>query len=104
MERVGKPFFANFGSFFEGTFLIQSEYCWSNVFLCRSQRVQPIVVDPATYLARRSQIFHATEKRKTPDAFKVFTGEVYSLQYQNYIYRYTCGNAIEPKFWLGGRG
>ncbi|XP_015895544.2 beta-glucuronosyltransferase GlcAT14A isoform X2 [Ziziphus jujuba] len=38
------------------------------------QRVQPIVVDPAIYLARRSQIFHATEKRKTPDAFKVFTG------------------------------
>lgn len=39
-----------------------------------SQRVQPIVVDPAIYLARRSQIFHATEKRQTPDAFKVFTG------------------------------
>ncbi|KAH7516378.1 hypothetical protein FEM48_Zijuj10G0128800 [Ziziphus jujuba var. spinosa] len=38
------------------------------------QRVQPIVVDPATYLSRRSQIFHATEKRKTADAFKVFTG------------------------------
>lgn len=39
-----------------------------------SQRIQPIVVDPGIYLARRSQIFHATEKRKTPDAFKVFTG------------------------------
>nr|XP_048318810.1 beta-glucuronosyltransferase GlcAT14A-like [Ziziphus jujuba var. spinosa] len=38
------------------------------------QRVQPIVVDPAIYLARRSQIFHATEKQKTPDAFIVFTG------------------------------
>ncbi|KAK9106173.1 hypothetical protein Scep_023017 [Stephania cephalantha] len=38
------------------------------------QRVQPIVVDPGTYLARRSQIFHATEKRPTPDAFKFFTG------------------------------
>ncbi|KAM6541751.1 hypothetical protein CsatB_006198 [Cannabis sativa] len=38
------------------------------------QRFQPIVVDPAIYLARRSQIFHATEKRKTPDAFKAFTG------------------------------
>lgn len=43
---------------------------------CRSQRYQPIVVDPAIYLARRSQIFHATEKRKTPEAFKVFTGKV----------------------------
>ncbi|PIA33506.1 hypothetical protein AQUCO_04100146v1 [Aquilegia coerulea] len=39
------------------------------------QRVQPIVVDPGTYLARRrSQIFHATERRPTPVAFKIFTG------------------------------
>ncbi|KAF8378642.1 hypothetical protein HHK36_029991 [Tetracentron sinense] len=39
------------------------------------QRVQPIIVDPALYLARRSQIFQASEKRPTPDAFKVFTGK-----------------------------
>ncbi|XP_031401855.1 beta-glucuronosyltransferase GlcAT14A [Punica granatum] len=38
------------------------------------QRIQPIVVDPGLYLARRSQIFQATPKRSTPDAFKVFTG------------------------------
>ncbi|KAL8120761.1 beta-glucuronosyltransferase GlcAT14A-like [Apium graveolens] len=38
------------------------------------QRIQPIVVDPGLYLARRVQIFHATQKRKMPDAFKVFTG------------------------------
>ncbi|KAK1390046.1 beta-glucuronosyltransferase GlcAT14A [Heracleum sosnowskyi] len=38
------------------------------------QRIQPIVVDPGLYLARRVQIFHATEKRKMPDAFKVYTG------------------------------
>ncbi|KAB5544815.1 hypothetical protein DKX38_012927 [Salix brachista] len=44
-----------------------------------SQRIQPIIVDPGIYLARRSQIFHATEKRPTPDGFKVFTGKVYSL-------------------------
>ncbi|KAB5538108.1 hypothetical protein DKX38_015641 [Salix brachista] len=44
------------------------------------QRIQPIVVDPGIYLARRSQIFHATEKRSTPDGFKVFTGKVYSPQ------------------------
>lgn len=39
-----------------------------------AQRVHPIVVDPGLYLARRTQIFHATEKRPTPDAFRVFTG------------------------------
>ncbi|KAF5205881.1 Beta-glucuronosyltransferase glcat14a [Thalictrum thalictroides] len=38
------------------------------------QRVQPIVVDPGIYLARRSQIFYASEKRPTPEAFKFFTG------------------------------
>ncbi|KAK1374632.1 beta-glucuronosyltransferase GlcAT14A-like [Heracleum sosnowskyi] len=38
------------------------------------QRVLPIVVDPGIYLARRVQIFHATQKRTLPDAFKVFTG------------------------------
>ncbi|WVZ13312.1 hypothetical protein V8G54_017842 [Vigna mungo] len=38
-------------------------------------RFQPIVVDPALYLARRSQIFHATQKRDTPDAFNLFTGK-----------------------------
>ncbi|XP_014511037.1 beta-glucuronosyltransferase GlcAT14A [Vigna radiata var. radiata] len=39
-----------------------------------SDRFQPIVVDPALYLARKSQIFQATEKRATPNAFKIFTG------------------------------
>ncbi|KAK4762841.1 hypothetical protein SAY86_008609 [Trapa natans] len=38
------------------------------------QRIQPIVVDPGLYLARRSKIFYATQTRPTPDAFKVFTG------------------------------
>ncbi|MBA0823736.1 hypothetical protein Goarm_020445, partial [Gossypium armourianum] len=41
------------------------------------QRVLPIVVDPGIYLARRTKIFHATQKRLMPDAFKVFTGKVY---------------------------
>ncbi|KAG5128467.1 hypothetical protein AAZX31_10G251400 [Glycine max] len=39
-----------------------------------SDRFQPIVVDPGLYLARKSQIFQATQKRPTPDAFKLFTG------------------------------
>ncbi|XP_047983470.1 beta-glucuronosyltransferase GlcAT14A-like [Salvia hispanica] len=39
-----------------------------------SQRIQPIVVDPGIYLARKTQIFHATQKRSLPDAFTVFTG------------------------------
>ncbi|XP_042502065.1 beta-glucuronosyltransferase GlcAT14A-like [Macadamia integrifolia] len=38
------------------------------------QRAHPIVVDPGIYLARRTQIFHATQKRPTPDRFKFYTG------------------------------
>ncbi|KAM0983477.1 hypothetical protein ACFX13_011190 [Malus domestica] len=48
-------------------------------------RVQPIVVDPGIYLARRSQIFHATEKRKTPDAFKVFTGSPWVILSRSFL-------------------
>ncbi|PIA63622.1 hypothetical protein AQUCO_00201158v1 [Aquilegia coerulea] len=47
----------------------------SNLGWKEDQRVQPIVVDPGIYLARqRNQIFHATQKRPTPEAFKFFTG------------------------------
>ncbi|DAD49440.1 TPA_asm: hypothetical protein HUJ06_019174 [Nelumbo nucifera] len=42
------------------------------------QRVQPIVVDPGIYLARRgNKIFHASEKRPTPETFRFFTGMCY---------------------------
>ncbi|QCD89634.1 Glycosyl transferase [Vigna unguiculata] len=43
-------------------------------------RFQPIVVDPGIYLARRSQIFQATQKRDTPDAFNLFTGKFSFIQ------------------------
>ncbi|GFS32746.1 core-2/I-branching beta-1,6-N-acetylglucosaminyltransferase family protein [Actinidia rufa] len=49
------------------------------------QRIQPIVVDPGLYLARRTQIFHATEKRPTPDAFTVFTGKFSSLYCSEWV-------------------
>ncbi|KAL0000171.1 hypothetical protein SO802_019773 [Lithocarpus litseifolius] len=50
-----------------------------------SQRFHPIVVDPGLYLARRSQIFHATEKRKTPVAFKVFTGSPWVILSRSFL-------------------
>ncbi|OAY29207.1 beta-glucuronosyltransferase GlcAT14A [Manihot esculenta] len=50
-----------------------------------SQRFQPIVVDPAIYLARRTQIFRATEKRPTPDAFKVFTGSPWVILSRSFL-------------------
>ncbi|KAA8529080.1 hypothetical protein F0562_033432 [Nyssa sinensis] len=50
-----------------------------------SQRLQPIVVDPGLYLARRSQIFYATEKRPMPDAFKVFAGSQWVLLSRSFL-------------------
>lgn len=49
------------------------------------QRVQPIVVDPGIYLARRTQIFHATEKRPMPDAFTVFTGSPWVILSRSFL-------------------
>lgn len=49
------------------------------------QRIQPIVVDPGLYLARRTQIFHATEKRAIPDAFKIFTGSPWIVLSRSFL-------------------
>ncbi|XP_047171818.1 beta-glucuronosyltransferase GlcAT14A-like isoform X2 [Vigna umbellata] len=48
-------------------------------------RFQPIVVDPGLYLARRSQIFHATQKRDTPDAFNLFTGSPWVILSRSFL-------------------
>ncbi|XP_022152313.1 beta-glucuronosyltransferase GlcAT14A-like [Momordica charantia] len=57
----------------------------SNLGWKESQRVRPIVVDPGLYLARRTQIFHATEKRPTPDAFKIFTGSPWVILSRSFL-------------------
>ncbi|RZB91722.1 Beta-glucuronosyltransferase GlcAT14A isoform C [Glycine soja] len=48
-------------------------------------RFQPIVVDPGLYLARRSQIFLATQKRDTPDAFNLFTGSPWVILSRSFL-------------------
>ncbi|KAL8229972.1 hypothetical protein R6Q57_014872 [Mikania cordata] len=49
------------------------------------QRIRPIVVDPGLYLARRTQIFRATEKRPLPNAFKVFTGSPWVILSRSFL-------------------
>ncbi|MFS8028727.1 putative glycosyl transferase, family 14 [Helianthus anomalus] len=49
------------------------------------QRITPIVVDPGIYLARRAQIFRATEKRPLPNAFKVFTGSPWVILSRSFL-------------------
>ncbi|KAI7738878.1 hypothetical protein M8C21_002041 [Ambrosia artemisiifolia] len=50
-----------------------------------AQRIRPIVVDPGLYLARRTQIFRATEKRPLPNAFKVFTGSPWVILSRSFL-------------------
>ncbi|KAI4304975.1 hypothetical protein MLD38_040427 [Melastoma candidum] len=49
------------------------------------QRIQPIIVDPGLYLARRVQIFYATEVRATPDSFKIFTGSPWVILSRGFL-------------------
>ncbi|CAH9114673.1 unnamed protein product [Cuscuta europaea] len=49
------------------------------------QRIRPIVVDPGIYLARRTQIFYATEKRPMPDSFTVFTGSPWVILSRSFL-------------------
>ncbi|XP_073055182.1 beta-glucuronosyltransferase GlcAT14A-like [Primulina eburnea] len=55
------------------------------------QRIEPIVVDPGIYLARRTKIFHATEKRPMPEAFKVFTGSPWVVLSRSFLEFCVCG-------------
>ncbi|XP_068643821.1 beta-glucuronosyltransferase GlcAT14A-like [Aristolochia californica] len=49
-------------------------------------RMQPIVVDPGIYLGRKTnKIFHATQTRPTPAAFKVFTGSPWVTLSRSFI-------------------
>lgn len=48
-------------------------------------RVQPIVVDPGIYLARRTQIFYASDSRSTPNVFKSFTGSPWVILSRSFM-------------------
>ncbi|CAN4090981.1 unnamed protein product [Withania somnifera] len=39
-----------------------------------SQKLKPIVVDPALYLEEEDEVFYATQKRELPDAYRLFLG------------------------------
>ncbi|KAK8965368.1 hypothetical protein KSP40_PGU001992 [Platanthera guangdongensis] len=50
-----------------------------------AQRVQPIIVDAGIYLSKRSQYFQASEKRKTPESFKFFTGSPWVILSRSFM-------------------
>lgn len=50
-----------------------------------SQRVHPIIVDAGIYLSKRSHYFQSSEKRKSPDSFKFFTGSPWAILSRSFI-------------------
>lgn len=44
---------------------------------CRSRGLKPIVVDPGLYLSEEDEMYYATQRRKLPDAYWLFTGECF---------------------------
>ncbi|PKA63511.1 hypothetical protein AXF42_Ash005406 [Apostasia shenzhenica] len=56
-----------------------------------SERVQPIIVDAGIYLSKRSNFFRASEKRKTPESFKFFTGSPWVILSRSFIEYCTLG-------------
>lgn len=48
----------------------------------RSRRMKPIIVDPGLYLAEKTAMFYATQKRDFPNAYQLFSGEHIILIFQ----------------------
>lgn len=40
----------------------------------RSKRLKPVIVDPGLYLSEKNVMFHASQKRVLPNAYRLFTG------------------------------
>ena len=54
--------------------------------------------DPGLYLARRSQIFQATQKQPTPEAFKLFTGSPWVILSRAFLDYYIFGWDNLPRY------
>ncbi|KAE9599844.1 hypothetical protein Lal_00045421 [Lupinus albus] len=48
-------------------------------------RVRPIVIDPALYLSRKSDIAWTTQRRTLPTAFKLFTGSAWVVLTRSFV-------------------
>lgn len=55
--------------------------CFFFFFFCcfRQQRAKPIIIDPAMYSKKKSDVYWVTEKRSVPSAYKLFTGKAFSI-------------------------
>ncbi|CAN0875677.1 Beta-glucuronosyltransferase GlcAT14A [Linum grandiflorum] len=65
-----------------------------------SRRLKPIIVDPGLYLAEKSYMFHATQRRPLPTSFRLFTGSSFSVLSRNFIEHCIVGTDNLPRILL----
>ncbi|CAL1384408.1 unnamed protein product [Linum trigynum] len=65
-----------------------------------SRRLKPIIVDPGLYLAEKSYMFHATQRRPLPTSFKIFTGSSFSFLSRNFVEHCILGTDNLPRILL----
>lgn len=49
------------------------------------QRVKPIIVDPALYLSKKSEISWTSQRRSVPTSFKLFTGSAWVILARSFV-------------------
>ncbi|KAJ3679459.1 hypothetical protein LUZ60_017470 [Juncus effusus] len=62
-----------------------------------SARFDKIIVDPSLYNNKNSKYFLATESRKTPDAFKLFTGSPWVILSKSFLHHTILGSENLPR-------
>lgn len=50
-----------------------------------SKRLKPVIVDPGLYLSEKNVMFHASQKRVLPNAYRLFTGSSFNILSRNFM-------------------
>lgn len=50
-----------------------------------SKKLKPIIVDPGLYLAEKTAMFYASQKRELPNAYRLFTGSSFAILSRDFV-------------------
>lgn len=65
-----------------------------------SRRMKPIIVDPGLYLAEKTAMFYATQKRDFPNAYQLFSGSPTSVLNRKFVEFCVLGSDNLPRTLL----
>ncbi|KAE8680137.1 legume lectin family protein [Hibiscus syriacus] len=51
----------------------------------REKRAMPLIIDPGLYMSTKSEVYWATQRRKLPTAFKLYTGSAWTIMSRPFI-------------------